>query len=73
MRCQSTAAAAEPSAAALERQKKKEKAMQKKAVKSNSFVQNIFRGIVETEQVFPYPTALDEEQAENLQMLGCVH
>jgi very long chain acyl-CoA dehydrogenase len=69
VRCQSTAAAAEPSAAAVERQKKKEKAMQKKAVKSNSFVQNIFRGIVETEQVFPYPTALDEEQAENLQML----
>merc|ERR1719180_641746 len=43
--------------------------MQKKAVNSNSFVQNVFRGIVETEQVFPYPTALDEEQAENLQML----
>jgi len=62
-------AQAEPSAAALERQKKKEKAMQKKAVHSKSFAQNIFRGMVETEQVFPYPIALDEEQKENLEML----
>eukprot|EP00092_Neocalanus_flemingeri_P031376 GFUD01034079.1.p1 GENE.GFUD01034079.1~~GFUD01034079.1.p1 ORF type:complete len:647 (-),score=148.34 GFUD01034079.1:125-2065(-) len=59
----------EPSAAALERQKKKEKAMAKKAVHSTSFCQNIFRGIVASEQVFPYPIALDEEQTENLQML----
>jgi len=59
-------AQAEPSAAALERQKKKEKAMQKKAVHSKSFAQNIFRGMVESEQVFPYPIALDEEQKENL-------
>ena len=43
--------------------------MSKKAVNSMSFVQNIFRGIVETEQVFPYPIALDEEQRENLEML----
>merc|ERR1719222_927491 len=43
--------------------------MQKKAVNSNSFVQNIFRGMVESEQVFPYPIALDEEQRENLEML----
>merc|ERR1719398_345364 len=43
--------------------------MQKKAVNSNSFVQNIFRGIIETEQTFPYPNPLDEEQRENLQML----
>ena len=67
VRFQSTQA--EPSAAALDRQKKKEKAMQKKAVHSKSFAQNIFRGIVETEQVFPYPIALDEEQRENLEML----
>ena len=59
----------QPSAAAIERQKKKEKAMQKKAVHSKSFAQNIFRGMIETEQVFPYPIALDEEQRENLEML----
>merc|ERR1719365_46668 len=43
--------------------------MQKKAVHSNSFVQNIFRGLVVSEQVFPYPNAMDEEQRENLEML----
>ena len=43
--------------------------MNKKAVHSKSFVQNIFRGIVETEQAFPYPQPLDEEQKENLAML----
>merc|ERR550539_987808 len=36
--------------------------MQKKAVNSNSFVQNIFRGLIEPTQVFPFPVALDEEQ-----------
>jgi len=55
--------------AALERQKAKEKAMARKAVQSNSFVQNIFRGLIEPEQVFPYPNAMDEEQRENLEML----
>jgi len=60
---------AQPSAAALERQKNKEKAMNKKAVHSSSFVQNIYRGMLEPEQVFPYPIALDEEQKENLEML----
>ena len=34
---------AKPSAAAIERQKKKEKAMNKKAVHSKSFAQNMFR------------------------------
>merc|ERR1719454_410201 len=43
--------------------------MQKKAVTSNSFVQNIFRGLIEPTQVFPFPVALDEEQRENLEML----
>ena len=43
--------------------------MQKKAVHSKSFAQNIFRGMVETEQVFPYPDPMDEEQKENLAML----
>jgi len=69
VRFQSTAAASKPSDAALERQQKKEKAMKKKAVNSDSFVQNIFRGMVEPTQLFPYPIALDEEQRENLEML----
>merc|ERR1711962_1788114 len=67
VRLQSTAA--QPSEAALARQKIKEKAMQKKAVTSNSFVQNVFRGMIEPTQVFPFPVALDEEQRENLEML----
>ena len=54
---------------ALERKKKKERAMQKKAVESTSFVQNMFRGMIQTEQTFPYPKVLTEEQAENLAML----
>merc|ERR1719237_929825 len=43
--------------------------MIKKAVHSKSFAMNIFRGIIETEQTFPYPNPLDEEQRENLEML----
>merc|ERR1719242_2325156 len=43
--------------------------MQKKAVNSNSFVQNVFRGMIEPTQVFPFPVALDEEQRVNLEML----
>merc|ERR1719204_556080 len=43
--------------------------MQKKAVTSNSFVQNVFRGMIEPEQAFPYPKVLDEDQFETLQML----
>ena len=53
---------------AQERQEAKAKKM-KKAVKSKSFVQNIFRGIVEPEQAFPYPNTLDEDQRETLEML----
>jgi len=67
-RCLGTAKP-QQSDAALERKKKKEKAMQKKAVDSKSFAQNIFRGIIETEQAFPYPKVLNEEQYENLAML----
>jgi len=66
-RLQSTQA--KPSAAAIERQKKKEKAMNKKAVHSKSFAQNMFRGMIEPEQVFPYPEVLNEDERETLQML----
>lgn len=37
--------------------------------KSQSFVMNMFRGHVQGSQVFPYPTALNEEQVDTLQML----
>jgi len=67
-RLQSTQAAKQ-SAAAIERQKKKEKAMNKKAVHSKSFAQNMFRGMVEPEQMFPYPEVLNEDEIETLQML----
>ncbi len=32
--------------------------MNKKAVHSKSFAQNMFRGILEPEQVFPYPKVI---------------
>ena len=51
-----------------ERQEAKAKKM-KKAVHSKSFVQNIFRGIVEPEQAFPYPNTLDQDQRDTLEML----
>lgn len=34
-----------------------------------SFVMNIFRGQLQTRQLFPYPNVLNEEQRETLQML----
>ena len=67
LRMQSTSAKVSETASA--RQKSKEKKMIKKATSSNSFVQNVFRGMVEPAQVFPFPVALDEEQRENLEML----
>lgn len=51
-----------------ERQEAKAKKM-KKAVHSKSYVQNIFRGIVEPEQAFPYPNTLDQDQRDTLEML----
>merc|ERR1712029_287750 len=43
--------------------------LEKKATHSKSFVQNMFRGLIISEQAFPFPKVLDEEQAENLAML----
>merc|ERR1719175_52144 len=63
---QSTSAKVSETASARQ---KSEKKMIKKATSSNSFVQNVFRGMVEPAQVFPFPVALDEEQRENLEML----
>merc|ERR1712088_710388 len=51
-----------------ERQEAKAKKM-KKAVHSKSYVQNIFRGIIEPEQAFPYPNTLDQDQRDTLEML----
>jgi len=68
-RLQSTQAAPAQTAAAIERQKKKEKQMAKKAVHSKSFAQNLFRGMIEPEQAFPYPQVLNDDQFETLQML----
>jgi hypothetical protein len=39
------------------------------AKESQSFTMNLFRGVVETAQVFPYPHVLNEEQTDNLKML----
>lgn len=36
---------------------------------SQSFTMNLFRGVVETAQVFPFPQVLNEEQTDNLKML----
>ena len=69
VRCMGTAKADAATDAAKARQAKKEEALKKKATQSKSFVQNMFRGIIHTEQAFPYPRVLDEEQAENLTML----
>ncbi len=41
----------------------------KSAEVSSSFVQNIFRGVVETEQIFPFPEVLTEDQVETLKLL----
>jgi very long chain acyl-CoA dehydrogenase len=41
-----------------------------KEVKENqSFTMNIFRGVVQGSQVYPYPDVLNEEQRDTLGML----
>ncbi|XP_040573255.1 very long-chain specific acyl-CoA dehydrogenase, mitochondrial [Lepeophtheirus salmonis] len=58
-------AKAAPAASAVSKKKKPSK----KVVNSESFVQNVFRGMIQPTQVFPYPDALTAEQKENLEML----
>nr|CDJ86276.1 Acyl-CoA dehydrogenase and Acyl-CoA oxidase dehydrogenase domain containing protein [Haemonchus contortus] len=53
----STAAAAKP-------QEKQEKG----PVETKSFIMNLFRGQAVTEQIFPYPLKLDDDQRETLHM-----
>ena len=69
VRCLGTAKPEAATDPAKERKAKKEKSLNKKATHSKSFVQNMFRGIIHTEQTFPFPKVLDEEQSENLTML----
>jgi very long chain acyl-CoA dehydrogenase len=45
------------------------KAPREKAVESTSFLMNLFRGKIKSEEVFPYPSSLNEEQKETLQAL----
>ena len=62
LKCLATQAAAKP--------EKIEKSNEKTATKeSQSFAMNIFRGHLQTSQVFPYPQHLTEEQTETLQMM----
>lgn len=44
-------------------------AQKSQAINSNSFVQNIFRGVVDTTQVLPYPNILNEEEKDTLNLL----
>ncbi len=62
VRCMAASAKTEPKG-------RRDKSVSKKAVHSKSFVQNIFRGIIEPEQAFPYPRVLTEDQIDTLQML----
>lgn len=39
------------------------------AKESQSFTMNLFRGVMETAQVFPFPQVLSEEQKDTLKML----
>lgn len=49
--------------------KKEEKPDKAPAKDSQSFVMNLFRGTLQTSQVFPYPEVLTEEQTDTLNML----
>jgi very long chain acyl-CoA dehydrogenase len=46
-----------------------DKAKSKAPPTSNSFAVNMFRGIVNTEQVFPFPDVLTPDQRETLEAL----
>lgn len=39
------------------------------AKESQSFTMNIFRGELQTSQVFPYPQAMSQEQSDTLKLL----
>ncbi len=65
LECTRSLSAAQPAAATVQ----KAKSGTKPVTTSSSFVQNVFRGIVEPEQAFPYPEVLSADQLETLQML----
>lgn len=47
----------------------KAKKPSEKAVESTSFAMNLFRGQMKLDEIFPYPSSLNEEQRDNLQSL----
>ncbi|CAG0888254.1 unnamed protein product [Cyprideis torosa] len=53
----------------LPSQDAKAKKMERPVQESNSFMFNLFRGVIATEQVFPYPDVMNADQKEMLQML----
>ncbi|XP_048747137.2 very long-chain specific acyl-CoA dehydrogenase, mitochondrial-like [Ostrea edulis] len=57
------------SSAAAQKKTDETKASSGQTKESKSFGMNIFRGVVKTDQVFPFPEVLDTEQKETLQML----
>lgn len=42
---------------------------QTQTTEDQSFVMNMFRGQIQSNQIFPYPNVLTEEQKETLKML----
>ncbi|CAF0916094.1 unnamed protein product [Didymodactylos carnosus] len=48
---------------------KDSKTLAKEAKKSTSFIMNLFRGQLYTDELFPYPDVLNEEQKDNVKML----
>lgn len=61
-----SSAAAQPK---LEEKHAKKKSAASKAVESDSFVMNLFRGQLKLNEIFPYPYSMNEEQTETLQSL----
>lgn len=47
----------------------KQKRPSEKPVESPSFAMNLFRGQMKLNEIFPYPSSLNDEQRENLQAL----
>ncbi|CAH0392334.1 unnamed protein product [Bemisia tabaci] len=65
----STTVASHGAAAPAIKEKHEDVSKPKPSKDSKSFTMNLFRGGLETSQVFPYPKVLNEEQSEMLTML----
>ncbi|XP_066248882.1 very long-chain specific acyl-CoA dehydrogenase, mitochondrial [Euwallacea similis] len=64
VRCLKTSSSSTAQAAVAEKPRAKPKQEE-----NYSFVMNLFKGQIESRQVFPYPNVLNEEQRDTLQML----